>query len=140
MVEKCKELLKKYEEIIVYLIVGVANTIVSWVACFLAGFVLNPDISWQNTTINIVGWIAGVIFGYFANRKYVFKSTNPEILKEFTAFASGRISTGIMDIVIMFVTVNLFHMDYWIAKIFISSVLVMIANYLLSKLFVFKKK
>ena len=39
MVEKCKELFKKYEEIIVYLIVGVANTIVSWVACFLVGLV-----------------------------------------------------------------------------------------------------
>lgn len=140
MIEKCKELFKKYEEIIVYLIVGVLNTIVSWVACFLVGLFLDADISWQNTTINIVGWIAGVVFGYFANRKYVFKSTNPEILKEFTSFATGRISTGVMDIVIMFVTVNLLHMDYWIAKIFISSVLVMIANYLLSKLFVFKKK
>lgn len=140
MVEKCKELFKKYEEIIVYLIVGVLNTIVSWVACFLVGLVLNPDISWQNTTINVVGWIAGVVFGYFANRKYVFKSTNPKIMKEFISFTTGRISTGIMDIVIMLVTVNVFHMDYWIAKIFISSVLVMIANYLLSKLFVFKKK
>ena len=45
-----------------------------------------------------------------------------------------------MDIVIMYVTVNLFHMDYWIAKIFISAVIVTIANYIFSKLLVFKKK
>ena len=123
-----------------YLIVGVLNTIVSWGACFVAELFLNPDISWQNDIINVIGWVAGVVFGYFANRKWVFKSTNPEILKEFTSFAGGRITTGIMDIVIMRVTVNVMHMDYWIAKIFISSVLVMISNYVLSKLFVFKKK
>ena len=88
-----------------------------------------------------MGWVAGVIFGYFANRKYVFKSTNPEMMKEFLSFAGGRVFTGLMmDIVLMVVLVNLIHMDYWIAKIFISSVLVVIANYLLSKFFVFKKK
>ncbi len=138
--EKIKQLFVKYEEIIVYLIVGVINTIVSWAACFLVELFLDPDISWQNFVINTVGWVAGVVFGYFANRKYVFKSTNPEMLKEFMGFAGGRVSTWIMDIVLMFVLVNLIHMDYWIAKIFISSVLVMIANYLLSKFFVFKKK
>ncbi len=140
MIEKIKQLFIKYEEIIVYLIVGVINTIVSWAACFLVELFLNPDISWQNFIINTVGWIAGVVFGYFANRKYVFKSTNPEMMKEFIGFAGGRLSTWAMDIVLMFVLVNLIHMDYWIAKIFISSVLVMIANYLLSKFFVFKKK
>lgn len=140
MVEKIKQLFVKYEEIIVYLIVGVINTIVSWAACFLVELFLDPGISWQNFVINTVGWVAGVVFGYFANRKYVFKSTNPEMMKEFLGFAGGRVSTWIMDIVLMFVLVNLIHMDYWIAKIFISSVLVMIANYLLSKFFVFKKK
>ena len=106
----------------------------------MAELFLNPDIGWQNDIINVIGWVAGVVFGYFANRKWVFKSTNPEILKEFISFAGGRVTTGILDIVIMRVAVNVIHMDYWIAKIFISSVLVMIANYVLSKLFVFKKK
>lgn len=140
MIQKVKELLIKYEEIIAYLIVGVLTTIVSWGACFVAELFLDPDQTVQNAIINTIGWIAGVVFGYFTNRKYVFKSTNPEMLKEFTAFAGGRVSTWILDIVIMFVTVNLIHMNYWVAKIFISSVLVMIANYVLSKLFVFKKK
>jgi len=140
MIQKVKELLIKYEEIIAYLIVGVLTTIVSWGACFVAELFLDPDQTVQNAIINTIGWVAGVVFGYFTNRKFVFKSTNPEMLKEFTAFAGGRVSTWILDIVIMFVTVNLIHMNYWVAKIFISSVLVMIANYVLSKLFVFKKK
>lgn len=141
MIAKCKELLTKYREIIVYLIVGVLNTIVSWGACFICKWLfLNPDISWQNDIINTVGWVVGVSFSYPLNRKWVFKSTNPHILKEFCGFAVSRLSTWILDIVIMRITVNVFHMHYWIAKIFISSVLVMILNYLFSKVFIFNKK
>ena len=137
---KLLDLYKKYEEIVNYLVVGVLTTIVSWGAAWVATLILDPNVSWQNAVINTISWGAGVIFGYFANRKYVFKSTNPEMMKEFLGFAGGRVSTWLMDIVLMFVLVNMIHMNYWIAKIFISSVLVMIANYLLSKFFVFKKK
>lgn len=141
MIKKLLELYRKYEEIVNYLIVGVLTTIVSWGACWICElFGMDSGIEWQNAVINTIGWIAGVLFGYVTNRKYVFKSTNPQILKEFTQFAGARVSTWILDIVIMYVTVNMIHMDYWIAKIFISSVLVMIANYVFSKLFVFKKK
>ena len=137
---KILSLYKKYEEIILYLIVGILTTIVSWIAAWIVTLILNPNISWQNAVINTLSWIAGVVFGYFTNRKYVFKSTNTEIGKEFTSFAGGRVSTWILDIIIMELTVNVMHLPYWPCKIFISSVLVMIANYLLSKLFVFKKK
>lgn len=141
MIEKCKALLIKYEEIITYLIVGVLTTIVSWGTCWLfEATILNPDIGWQNDIINLLGWVAGVLFGYVTNRKFVFKSTNPKILQEFIHFSGARISTLLLDIVIMRVTVNVIHMNYWIAKLFISSVLVMIANYVFSKVFVFNKK
>jgi putative flippase GtrA len=90
--------------------------------------------------INTISWGAGVVFGYFANRKYVFKSTNPEMMKEFISFAGGRVSTWLLDVLIMEVSVNLLKLPYWPCKIFISSVLVMVANYVLSKLFVFRKK
>ena len=140
MKDKLLGLYKKYEEVVNYLIVGVLTTIVSWAAAWIAERLLNADISWQNATINTISWLAGVVFGYFTNRKYVFKSTNPQMLKEFISFASGRVSTLLLDVLIMFVTVNLLSMHYWIAKICISSVLVMVANYVLSKVFVFKKK
>ena len=141
MIEKIKALCVKYEEIIAYLIVGVLTTLVSWGACWIfEATLLNPDFGWQNAMINTLGWVAGVLFGYVTNRKYVFKSTNPHILKKFSQFAGARVSTWILDIVIMYVTVNLIQMNYWIAKIFISTVLVMIANYVFSKVFVFKKE
>ena len=140
MFEKIKQLWIKYEEIIAYLIVGVLTTIVSWGAAWVATWILNPNVSWQNAVINTISWAAGVVFGYFANRKYVFKSTNPEKMKEFMSFAGGRVSTWLLDVLIMEVTVNLLKLPYWPCKIFISSVLVMAANYILSKLFVFRKK
>ncbi len=140
MKEKILGLYKKYEEIANYLVVGVLTTIVSWAAAWVATLILDPNVSWQNAMINTISWGAGVVFGYFANRKYVFKSTNPEMLKEFISFAGGRVTTWLLDVVIMEVSVNMLHLPFWPCKIFISSVLVMIANYVLSKLFVFKKK
>lgn len=140
MIEKIKELCKKYEEIIIYLIVGVMTTIVSWAAAFLGKLLLDVDVSWQNTLNNTISWMVGVLFAYPLNRKWVFKSKNPKIFKEFLGFASSRVSTLIMDIVIMWLTVNVIGMNYWIAKIFISSVIVTIANYVFSKLLIFKKK
>ena len=141
MIDKIKELISKHREIIIYLIVGVMTTIVSWASCFVGEryvFDVNHDI--LNAVNNTMSWIVGVCFSYPLNRRWVFQSKNPKILKEFTGFAGSRVSTWILDVVIMWVTVNLLHMNYWIAKIFISAVLVTILNYVFSKLFIFKKK
>ena len=141
MIEKCKELMEKYREIIIYLIVGVLNTIVSFAANFVfERFILNPDISWQNFLINTGGWVAGVLFSYPLNRRWVFQSKNPHIFREFFGFAGSRLSTWVLDVVIMWLTVNIMGMHFWIAKIFISTVLVTITNYVFSKLLIFRKK
>lgn len=140
MKEKCIDLCKKYREIIIYLIVGVLTTIFSWIACFICEhFLLNPSVTWQNAVINTIGWAAGVCFAYPLNRRLVFQSRNPEIGKEFIGFAASRLSTWILDILIMEITVNMLSMNYWIAKILISSILVMILNYVFSKVLIFKK-
>ena len=140
MIEKIKELCVKYREIIVYIIVGLITTICSWIACFLVKFVLDTDVTWQNTLVQIIGWCAGIAVAYPLNRSWVFRSKSPEILKELLEFMSSRVATGIMEIVIMDVTVNALHMDYWIAKIFICTVIVTVLNYVFSKLWVFKNK
>lgn len=141
MITKIKELMKKYEEILIYLIVGVMTTIFSWGACWVAEALgLDPNNTVQHFIINSIGWVAGVLFAYPLNRKWVFHSKNPKILKEFSGFAASRVSTWILDIVVMEVLVNVLSMNYWIAKIFISSVLVMVLNYVFSKVFIFKKK
>ena len=140
LINKVIELLKKYEEIITYLIVGVLTTIVSWVAAWVATLFLDATVPLQNNIINTISWVAGVLFAYPLSRVWVFKSKNPHILREFFGFAGSLVSTWIMDIVIMYVTVNVFNMNYWIAKIFISSVIVTIANYIFSKVLIFRKK
>lgn len=139
MTDKMKKLYDKYREILIYLIVGVITTVISWGAAFLGKLVLNTDISWQNTLNNAFSWLVGVLVAYPMNRRWVFKSTNNRIFQEFLGFAASRVSTLIMDVVIMWLTVNVIHMNYWIAKIFISSVIVTIANYVFSKLLIFKK-
>ena len=140
MIEKIKALCIKHREILVYLVVGVLTTLVSWLACWVAKFFLDPEVTWQNNVIQTIGWVAGVSFAYPTNRKWVFRSTNPEILKEFLGFAGSRVSTWVIELVVMMLTVNLLHIPYWIAKIFIASVLVVVLNYVFSKLLVFKKK
>ena len=143
MVEKIKELMVKYREIIIYLIVGVMTTIFSWGAfwvCTLFMEVEGPEYALNNAIANTIAWIAGVLFAYPLNRKWVFQSTNPNVIKEFFGFATSRLSTWLMDSLIMYVTVNVMGMHKWIAKIFISSVIVTIANYVFSKLLIFKKK
>ena len=131
----------KYEEILVYLVVGVLTTIVSWLACFLVEhFLLDSSDSIQNVIINTIGWVAGVCFGYPLNRSWVFRSTNPKIAKEFAEFAGSRLSTWFLDLFIMWLTVNVLDWNYWICKICISAVIVTVLNYVFSKVFIFKKK
>ncbi len=162
--EKIKELYKKYEEIIIYLIVGVLTTIVSWLACFVAKFFLDSNVSFQNFLINTISWVVGVCFAYPLNRAWVFKSKNKNIIPEFAKFAGSRVSTWILDVIVMWFFINILSFQslfikligfigihfssidtedkiyYWFVKIFISAVLVTIANYVFSKFLVFGKK
>lgn len=140
MIKKVLNLYKKYEEIINYLIVGVLTTIVSLIVYYgLVLTFLNPDNAVQLQIANILSWGAGVTFAFFTNRKYVFKSKNKNIKKEAVSFVSSRIITLLMDMGIMFLTVTLLQMNDKIAKL-ISQVVITIANYVFSKLFVFKNK
>lgn len=141
MIEKCKELYKKYEEIIVYLIVGVLTTIVAWGCQFLWNAVVfgNPAYPTpsQNLVLSAVNWVSGVIFAYFTNRRFVFKSHAP-MLKEAPKFVGSRISTFLMDVVLRQVF-GWLGVNTYVAS-FVIAVIVTISNYIFSKLFVFKKK
>lgn len=141
MIEKCKVLYRKYEEIIVYLIVGVLTTIVSWTAKFLANALLFHNTMYptpfENTVLSTINWTTGVIFAYFTNRRFVFKSKQP-MRKEAPKFVLSRVSTWILDIVVMQVLTAL-NINLVVASV-ISAVLVTIANYVFSKLFVFNRK
>ena len=137
---KCLKLYKKYEEIINYLIVGGLTTIVSLGSYYLSIYTfLDPYVWYQLQAANIISWICAVTFAYFANRIFVFKSKNQKKFKEAVSFYGSRIATLFMDMSIMFVFVTLLHLNDKIMKLVVQ-VVVTFANYILSKLFVFKKK
>jgi len=134
-----KKLFIKYKELIMYLIFGVLTTVVSLSVYYLLTLtILNPNNSILLQIANIISWICGVLFAYFTNRKYVFNSKNNNRKKEFTNFVLARISTLILDMVIMGIMVSILGFNDKIMKL-ISQVLVIIVNYILSKLIVFKK-
>ena len=141
MIQKIKELMIKYREIIVYVIVGFTVTFFCWGVAGIGKLFLDVEnSSFQNFVNNTLNWIAGVCFAYPLNRKWVFKSKNPHVFKEFLGFASSRLSTWVLDVAIMWLTVNILHWNYWVCRICISSVVVMIVNYIFSKFLVFRKK
>lgn len=137
--EKILNLYKKYKEIINYLIVGVLTTVISLLVYYICVYTfLNPNKKLELQIANVLSWIAGVTFAYFTNRKYVFESTNKNKLKEATSFVSSRITTLLLDMLIMWLGVTILKFNDKIVKL-ISQVLVVVGNYVLSKLFVFKK-
>ena len=134
-----KNYLKKYSDIIMYLVFGGLTTVISLGTYYLLVLtLLNPSDAFQLQFANILSWIVGVSFAYITNRKYVFKSNNDKKIKESMKFLSARIITLLLDMLIMFVFVTIFHFDNKIIKI-ISQIIIIISNYLFSKLFVFKK-
>ena len=132
--------LKRNREIIAYLIVGVLTTVVSMGVYFvLTAAVLNPQKPVQLQTANVISWVAAVSFAYAMSRRFVFQSRNPKMLKEMASFFGARILTLLMDMAMMFLFVTAGGMNDRIAKIIVQ-VAVIIANYLLSKLVVFRDK
>ena len=134
------KILNKHREVIMYLIFGVLTTLISLLVYYgLVYTVLNPEDAIQLQIANIISWVAGVTFAYFTNRKYVFESKNKNKLKEAGSFVLARVATLVMDMAIMFLGVTILAFNDKIIKI-ISQVVVIVANYVFSKIFVFKKK
>lgn len=142
--KKIINLYKKYEEIINYLIVGVLTTIVSLVVKWgLLFTILDPKNSVQLQVAVVISWIAAVVFAYITNRIFVFKSKSKKILKEITSFFGARLLTLGLEMLIMwfFVTFLKLNSDLWVLIwTMVAQILVIIFNYIFSKLFVFKKK
>lgn len=160
-----KKLYEKYESIILYIIFGVLTTIVSFAVQGFSSYILKTSV-FISTTIS---WIAAVTFAYVTNRIYVFKSQEhgfSNVAKEAVKFYSARIITYFMEVIIMILCadkfseffINLFglnkfdyqtgvlsklkdatHLNEFIFKI-IANVIILVSNYILSKLIVFKKK
>jgi len=133
----------KNEELWNYLIAGGLTTVVSLVIKWSLLFtILNADNALELQVAIILSWIGAVIFAYFINRLFVFKSKNKK-LKEFIKFVSARIATLLMEMAIMwfFITLLGLDSDTWvIIWTIVCQILIIIFNYIFSKLFVFKEK
>ena len=120
-----------------FLIFGVLTTAVNLVAYYLcynaAGI--------RNIPSAVIAWILAVCFAFITNKMWVFNSQSfsaKVLVHEIPSFFGARSATGLLDVGIMYLTVDLLHGNSTLWKLF-SNVLVIIINYIASKLIVFKK-
>ncbi|MCM0597880.1 GtrA family protein [Periweissella fabaria] len=130
-----KAVINKYSAQLLYLIFGVLTTVVN-----IAVFGIGMKLGLSTTISNILAWFLSVLVAYLTNRIWVFGSKATEFgekLREVIAFFYYRGLTLILDLVIIYVGVNLLHGQPLLWKI-IDNVVVIILNYVLSKMFIFK--
>lgn len=139
MKERIIELYKKHKEIIVYLVFGGLATIVNFVSYVIFTKIVGID----EVISSGLSWLCAVIFAYFTNKIFVFNSKTKnlkELIKEAITFISCRvISGGLCDVGTFAVMVKVFKINDIIAKV-ITQVMVVIVNYIFSKLIIFRKR
>lgn len=137
----------KYRSFIFYMIFGLLTTGINIVV-----FGICSGCGMSTAYSNIIAWIMAVLFAYITNRRWVFASENHtkvSVLKEFLTFILSRVGTGIVDQIIMVVGVDHIGARYiqpdlqFVWSILVkagSNILVIVLNYVFSKLFVFNNK
>ena len=136
--KKILELYKKYKEIINYLIFGGLATVVNFVSYYIFARTLNVD----EVISSGLSWFCSVLFAYVTNKLFVFeskKNTKKEVIKEMVSFFLARIVSGALcDVGTFALMVKVFNINDIITKI-VTQVMVVIVNYVFSKLIIFKK-
>ena len=134
---KIIELVKKHWDIVTYLFFGVLTTLVNY-AVYL------PCYNWLGLSAavsNVIAWVVAVAFAYLTNKPWVFKSHDwsaKVVIPELTKFVACRVGSGVLETGMIFVFVDWLGFDGNVFKL-VTSVLVVILNYIGSKLLVFKK-
>ena len=130
---------KKNKEIINYLIFVVLTTVVSFVVYFIFAKVFKID----EVISNVISWFFSVLFAFITNKLYVFESKETgkkTLLKEIISFYLARLFTGVAcDLGVFALMVKTFKINDVLSKL-VTQVIVIILNYVLSKLIVFRKK
>lgn len=138
MIQKLRTLFEKYWDIVSYLFFGVLTTVVNYLI-YLPVFNfcgLSAAVS------NMIAWVGAVAFAYLTNKPFVFQSHDwsaKTVIPELTKFVSCRLASGVMETLILLLTVDCLHWNGNIWKL-VTQVLVVIVNYVGSKLLVFRKK
>ena len=135
--KKLWDLFLTYKEIILYVFFGGMTTIVNLVSYALFTRLLNIN----DYVAIFLSWVLAVFFAYITNKIWVFESQSrefKELFREITSFAAARVATLGLEYVVMFIGVDILFINDMLVKVF-AQVLVIVANYLFSKLFIFKK-
>lgn len=138
MVQKIRDLVAKYWDIISYLFFGVCTTIVNYII-YLPCYNL---LGISATVSNMIAWVVAVAFAYLTNKPFVFKShdwSKATVIPELTRFIGCRIGSGAAETLILFLAVDLLGWNGNIWKL-VTQVMVVVLNYIGSKLLVFTKK
>ena len=137
--EKIKELFFKYKEIISYLFFGGCTTIVNFVSYYIPARIFGID----EIVSNVIAWCVSVLFAYITNKIFVFSSKTENIkqtIKEFASFVFARLFTGALcDVGLFALMIHILNINDIVSKI-TTQVLVVVLNYVLSKLVIFKNK
>lgn len=150
--DKIKELMIKYKEIILYAVFGVVTTLANLLAFLLAEFILGQELYLVS---NAIAWVVGVVVAFVTNKLWVFKSKSWKLkvfLKEFIEFVGARVFSFGVEEAGMWLFVDIIGFGEksitllgfvitgsLIAKILLS-VIVVVMNYFFSKFIIFKKK
>lgn len=133
-----KDLLLKYKSFILYVFFGGCTTVIN-----IATYALFSRVFHAGTILsNIAAWILAVSAAYITNKIWVFESEVKDprgLMREIISFIVCRLATGAMDMVIMYVSVEMLHWNDLIMKV-ISNVLVILLNFVFSKLIIFRKQ
>ncbi|MGQ2225962.1 GtrA family protein [Fructobacillus fructosus] len=136
--QKLMKLYKQYEESILYLFFGGATFVVSVVTYAFFSAALH----WEYTLAYVASWFLAVLFAYLTNRIWVFRSKVTDmagVFREIWQFYLARIVTGVIGWLILAFGVRILHQNDLIWN-GIQNVFVILANYVLSKLYIFKEK
>ena len=131
------ELMRKYREMLLYLIFGALTTLVN-IASY---YCLTRFAAVDTATATALAWFLSVMFAYVTNRQWVFRSRAKGILpvvREAVGFFTARLATGLMDMGVMALCVDVLRLPDMPVKI-ASNIVVIVLNYILSKLLIFRK-
>ena len=139
MIQTLKKLILKYQELIRYVIVGGITTAVNLgMYLLLTSTFLDPENGWQLQAANVISWIAAVTVAYILNRNIVFKSKN-NVVWEMAQFYAARLATLGLEMCMTWLFVTVLGWNDRLVKLMVQFVLV-ISNYLLSKLVIFRDR
>ena len=125
--------MKLDRELVLYVVFGAFTFLVNIVTYFLFESVMGINY----LVSNVLAWFFSVLFAYITNRTWVFESKSPEILKEMSLFFGGRIFSGVVDTVLIYLFIDVLVLGNTFSKIVVQ-IIVIVLNYVFSKLIVFK--